>query len=337
MMAKPFRWRRRSQRLLCNVCLLIPLLFFHVKFLPQVPTNTQSREADVFTYRRAPMLHQFRWPHQRSEVRHHLVQGPCAVPIPPRASRAPRRQHVGSVTRQALPVDLADRILNAASAGAVAACVQAALFALTELIVNRVTVERMPLRKAIAAVTPSMILRHFRTTLPTSLIKAPFYEAVVTLTMALPIAVSLQGMLMGFVFTTVTMPITNFRARMSLQEDFGWGDMYVAYLPTLIRDIVGGVSRARFTKLGIEKLGLLPATPKLMFFVVLCSCICAAPFNELRGYMLQKRRAKSFFEFFQPLNCIRSTSVGAINFAFSASVGYWLAPIFTQLLRFSRP
>eukprot|EP00931_Biecheleriopsis_adriatica_P117844 TRINITY_DN93323_c0_g1_i1.p1 TRINITY_DN93323_c0_g1~~TRINITY_DN93323_c0_g1_i1.p1 ORF type:complete len:320 (+),score=41.93 TRINITY_DN93323_c0_g1_i1:65-1024(+) len=236
--------------------------------------------------------------------------------------------------RQASP-DFFAAVANAASAGAFAACVQAGLFAITEPVVNRVNVERLSLLRAVGAVTPRMMLKHFQTTLPTSLIKAPLYEALVTLVMALSLPLSVQGLLIGFLFTTITMPITNFRARMSLQQDFRLADMYVAYAPTVVRDIVGGIARTWLTRFGVETLRLKPQTPKLMFCVMLLTCFASAPFNELRGYYLQSKGGarKPFHEFFKPINCIRSTVVGAVNFALALGAGYWIAPTVTHLIQ----
>lgn len=228
---------------------------------------------------------------------------------------------------------LTAKMANAAMAGVVASFVQAFLFAITEPIVNRVNVQRMTIVRAMKAVTPAMMTKHFRTTLPTSLLKGPFYEVTVTLAAVLPISANMQGLLVGILFTTIMLPITNFRARMSLQQEFKMRDMYVAYWPTVIRDIAGGVARTKLTKFGIETLGFRPQSPDLMFGVVLMACWLSAPFNEWRGYMLQKGKSTiSFGEFFQPINCIRSTMVGAFNFALALGAGYWVAPGFARVL-----
>lgn len=256
----------------------------------------------------------------------------CTV-LPGLLAKAERTTHV---TRQAAVGALWATIAKAASAGAVAACVQAALFAITEPIVNRVNVERMTIRAAALAVTPGMMINHLKTTLPTSLIKAPFYEAVVTLILSFPLPPNVQGLMIGVAFTTCTMPLTNFRARMSLQQSFGWSDMYTAYIPTVIRDIVGGIARTRLTMIGIHSFGMAAATPKLMFWVVLCSCLISAPFNEIRAYFLQRGKRKPFEEFFQPMNCIRSTLIGAFNFGLSYCVGYALVPLVGNALRVIR-
>lgn len=263
---------------------------------------------------------------------------PCArLGPPPRAGRAFSVQRAPTIQRRAAPVVVAGglmgRVVTAAWAGAVAACVQAALFAVTEPMVNRVNVNRMSIKEAVRAVTPAMMVNHFKTTLPTSLIKAPFYEAVLTLVMAMGLPANIQGILLGFLYTTVTMPLTNFRARMSLQQDFGWNDMYVAYTPTVIRDVVGGIARTQLTNFGIQSLGWAPQSPPLMATVMLLTCLASAPFNEIRGYWLQKGKTKkSFQEFFQPMNCVRSTLIGAFNFGFALGAGYWIAPEIARLL-----
>merc|ERR1719479_341664 len=87
-----------------------------------------------------------------------------------------------------------------------------------------------------------------------------------------------------------------------------WSNIYEAYLPTVIRDMVYGIARNY--------------------------CPISAPFNEWRGYLLQsKGQELTFQEFFKPSNFIRSTSLGAIKQGLALAVGYWCAPPATHFVR----
>ena len=99
-----------------------------------------------------------------------------------------------------------------------------------------------------------------------------------------------------------------------------------AYLPTLGRDIVYGMSRnavAAFVKAKYPGLDKSAGGQFLaMFITALASCIISSPFNELRGYTLQPpSRKKSFGEFFKPNKYVRSTAVGATNLALALGTG----------------
>jgi len=229
---------------------------------------------------------------------------------------------------------LGARVLQAVSAGAVAAVVQALLSAVTEPIVNRVLVKRMKVADAIAEITPAMIGTFFATTISTNLLKFPLFEAVSMFMRYVPNCNNLvKGLVVGFVFTTSTLPITNFRYRMSIQtpvaEAMKPGVLYQAYLPTVLRDMVYAIARYALTAaILLRYTQLSPNSPAMLFSVVLGGCIISAPFNELRGFLLQSAGKKmTFSEFFKPVNFVRSTSLGALNQAIAVATGYWLTPI----------
>ncbi len=71
--------------------------------------------------------------------------------------------------------DVVSRVIGAASQGAVGAVVGALLSAVTEPVVNRVLVKRIPLNEAIWEIKVEDIMKFFETTLPTNFIKFPFY------------------------------------------------------------------------------------------------------------------------------------------------------------------
>jgi len=220
------------------------------------------------------------------------------------------------------------RVLNAMGAGAVASVIQAALSAVGEPIVNRVLVKRMKIRDAINDVSPAMMIDFFKTTLATNFLKFPFFEAINAFCACLPISPSVRGIFTGFVFTTATLPVTNYRYRKSMQLEVNWSNIYEAYFPTVIRDIVYGICRNYCT---IWTLAAMPAwkaaDPQVLFIVVILGCLGSAPFNEWRGFLLQsKGQELTFKEFFKPSNFVRSTALGAIKQGLALAVGYWCAP-----------
>merc|ERR1712176_1403664 len=207
------------------------------------------------------------------------------------------------------------KVINAMGAGAVASVIQAALSAVGEPIVNRVLVKRMKIMEAINDVSPAMMLDFFKTTLVTNFLKFPFFEAINAFCAALPISPSIRGVFTGFVFTTATLPVTNYRYRKSMDLEVNWANIYEAYFPTVIRDIVYGIAR-NYCTIGVMALqpSWTPATPQCLFIVVILGCLISAPFNEWRGYLLQsKGQELTFSEFFKPSNAARSTLLGAFK------------------------
>merc|ERR1719387_689022 len=99
------------------------------------------------------------------------------------------------------------------------------------------------------------MLDFFKTTLTTNFLKFPFFEAINAFCALLPLNPSIRGIATGFVFTTATLPVTNFRYRKSMQLPVNWGNIYEAYIPTVIRDIVYGIARNYCT------IGLLALKP----------------------------------------------------------------------------
>eukprot|EP00420_Gonyaulax_spinifera_P035490 CAMPEP_0197889244 /NCGR_PEP_ID=MMETSP1439-20131203/23989_1 /TAXON_ID=66791 /ORGANISM="Gonyaulax spinifera, Strain CCMP409" /LENGTH=338 /DNA_ID=CAMNT_0043509209 /DNA_START=62 /DNA_END=1078 /DNA_ORIENTATION=- len=227
------------------------------------------------------------------------------------------------------------KVINAMGAGAVASVIQAALSAVGEPIVNRVLVKRMKIKDAINDVSPKMMLNFFKTTLATNFLKFPFFEAINAFCAAMPIPASVRGLVTGFVFTTATLPVTNYRYRKSMDLDVNWANIYEAYLPTVIRDIVYGIARNYCT---IGLLNAVPqwtiSSPQTLFIVVILGCLISAPFNEWRGYLLQsKGQELTFSEFFKPSNFVRSTSLGAIKQGLALAMGYWCAPPATKFVQ----
>jgi len=96
--------------------------------------------------------------------------------------------------------------------GGVAAVVGAALGATTEPVVNKVLVQRMSLTDALATFSFEKALNFFLTaTLPTNLLKYPFYEVVNMLLSTVDLPDTGKGVIIGAVFTTVTLPLGSYR------------------------------------------------------------------------------------------------------------------------------
>lgn len=262
----------------------------------------------------------------------HFVYGAAAYKEEPPAGR--RGQTAMAVT------GVGAKVVAAMSAGLVAAVVSALLAAVTEPIMNRVLVKRMSVKDAIAEMSPAMALSFFTTTLSTNLLKFPLFEAVSMFLSLLPnMSNVVRGLVVGFIFTTATLPITNFRYRMSIQmpvaEAIKPEVLYQAYLPTVVRDMVYAIARNILTALFLATFtGVSPSSATLMFPVVIGACVLSAPFNEIRGFLLQSGAKKlSFGEFFKPVNFVRSTSLGALNMGISVATGYFLTPIVVNLVR----
>lgn len=227
--------------------------------------------------------------------------------------------------------DFVSKVVGAAAQGAVGAVVAASLSSVSEPLVNKVLVERIPLSEAIGSLDINKVLSFLKTTMATNFIKFPFFESTNVLMSTIDIPPAARGSATGAVFCTLTLPITNYRFRKSMNLPVDFGNLYQAYLPTVLRDILYGVVRnqvmpmlvARDPKFAGTNAGRFTNT----FITIIAAAVLSAPGNELRGYCLQPpSKAKPFFEFFQPEKFIRSTSVGALIMGISLSVGTLATP-----------
>jgi len=227
--------------------------------------------------------------------------------------------------------DFASRVIGAASQGAVGAVVAASLSAVTEPIVNRVLVNRVPLKQALAELDPKRIVEFMKTTMATNIIKFPFFEATNVIMSGVDLPAAARGTVTGFVFCTTTLPITNYRFRKSMNLPIAVGDLYQAYGATVLRDVLYGIVR---NKVMAYMVGLSPSRAGSnlwrfvnMFTTVIIASLLSAPGNELRGYVLQPPdKRQSFAQFFQPSKFIRSTTVGGLIMATSLGVGTLATP-----------
>jgi len=228
------------------------------------------------------------------------------------------------------------KVFGAASQGAVGAFVGATLSAVTEPVVNKVLVERKGVLTAMQEHNLEKIMKFFSTTLPTNFIKFPLFEVVNMIINGFSIPASIRGTATGVIFTSATLPITNYRFKKSMNLPTGGvAGLYQAYLPTVGRDVLYGIARNKMMAWMTAANPKLMATPggraKAMFATVLFSCFLSAPGNEVRGYVLQpKGKEKPFLEFFDPVKTIRSTTIGGLIMATSLAAGAFCTPFVEQ-------
>lgn len=228
--------------------------------------------------------------------------------------------------------NFAVKVFSAASQGAVGAFVGATLSAVTEPVVNKVLVERKPVLQALQEHDFEKIMKFFSTTISTNFIKFPFFEVVNMIVNTFPIPASIRGTATGVIFTSATLPITNYRFRMSMNLPIGGlSGLYQAYLPTVGRDVLYGIARNKMMAWMTAANPKLMASPsgraQAMFATVLFSCVVSAPGNEYRGFVLQpKGKEKPFFEFFDPVKTARSTVIGGLIMSISLAMGAWCTP-----------
>lgn len=242
--------------------------------------------------------------------------------------------------------DFLGRVIGAASQGAVGAVVAASLSAVTEPVVNNLLVNRVTLPQAIKELDPKKIRSYLNTTLATNFIKFPFFEATNIIMQGIDLPPTARGAALGTVFCTTTLPITNYRFRKSMNLPVNMGDLYQAYLPTVLRDIIYGIVRNKVGATMVTLLGKDVANTNMgrfinMFATVMAACVISAPGNELRGYYLQPaNKRQSFVDFFQPAKFVRSTSVGALIMSISLAIGTLATPqvekLFSSLKEYLR-
>lgn len=223
------------------------------------------------------------------------------------------------------------RVMGAAGQGAVGAVVAACLSAVTEPVVNNMLVNRVTFTEALSQLEPDRIKNYMKTTMATNFIKFPFFEATNVVMAGVDLPPTARGAALGSVFCTTTLPITNYRFRKSMDLPITPGNLYQAYLPTVLRDILYGIVRNKVMTAMIQRnpewSGTNAGRFVNMFVTVIVSCVLSAPGNELRGYCLQPPNKKlAFSEFFQPEKFVRSTSIGGLIMAISLGIGTLATP-----------
>lgn len=172
----------------------------------------------------------------------------------------------------------------------------------------------------------------FFNTIATNMIKFPFFEIVNIIMSGVKVSPALRGTVTGIIFTTVTLPITNYRFLKSMNKPVdNVAALYQAYLPTVLRDVVYGITRNKVMTsiMTGNKSAMATAYGRFttMFVVALSACVISAPGNELRGFVLQPPASKKpFSEFFDPVKTARSTTIGGLIMATSLGCGAALTP-----------
>merc|ERR1711972_729404 len=150
---------------------------------------------------------------------------------------------------------------------------------------------------------------------------------------------SVRGVVNGWLFCTITLPVTNYRFRKSMGWEINPALLYQAYVPTVARDIVYGWARG-FVGAQLNSL-IAPETAIGRAFVfgitVWAACIISSPGNEWRGYTLQpKDRKLPFAESFKPINYVRSTGVGAAIMGIALMIGMLVTPYAEMLFAIAK-
>merc|ERR1719413_226443 len=229
------------------------------------------------------------------------------------------------------------KVVGAAAQGATAATVAAVLSAVTEPIVNRLLVKRMTFSQAYSEITFKLVSNFFLTTFPTNMLKFPVFEIINMALTFTSLAGSVRGIVNGWLFCTIMLPVTNYRFRKSMGWEINPALLYQAYVPTVARDIIYGWARGIVG--GALNSAFAPETAfgKAAVFglVVFAACIISSPGNEWRGYTLQpKDRKLPFGEYFKPVNYVRSTGVGATIMGIALSVGMLVTPYAEMLFAY---
>jgi hypothetical protein len=209
--------------------------------------------------------------------------------------------------------------------------VAATLSSVSEPLVNKVLVERIPLSEALAGLDSKKVFSFMKTTMATNFIKFPFFESTNVIMQGMDMPPTIKGSATGAVFCTLTLPITNYRFRKSMGMEVDFGSLYQAYLPTVFRDILYGIVRNKVQPAMLARDPAFAGTDAgrfvNTFVTIIAAAVLSAPGNELRGFCLQpKDKAKPFSEFFKPEKFVRSTSVGALIMAISLSIGSIVTP-----------
>mmetsp|Transcript_55839 Transcript_55839/g.99417 ORF Transcript_55839/g.99417 Transcript_55839/m.99417 type:complete len:307 (+) Transcript_55839:64-984(+) len=221
------------------------------------------------------------------------------------------------------------KVFAAAAQGATAAIVAAILSAVCEPLVNRLLVKRMTVAQAWQEITFKLVSNFFLTTFPTNMLKFPVFEIINMALTFTSLTGSVRGIVNGFLFCSIMLPVTNYRFRKSMGWEIKPALLYQAYVPTVTRDIIYGWARGAVGGLLSTHMPTETLVEKAVVFgiTIWAACIISSPCNEWRGYTLQpKDRKLSFGEYFKPINYMRSTGIGATIMGVALMVGMLVTP-----------
>jgi len=233
---------------------------------------------------------------------------------------------------------IVSRSITAATQGAAGAVVGAVISAFTEPMVNKILVRRISVQEALEGFKIEDVVKFIQTALPLNFIKFPLFEALnVAIREAPDIPDQFRGTFIGLIFTTVTLPITNYRFKKSMNEPIQSADLFLAYVPTVVRDIIYANARQKMFDWIQSRYPQLSSTTEgrilHMFMTVVFACVVSSPGNEWRGYTLQpKDRRKPFNEFFDFTKSCRATVVGSIVMGTSLGLSTLIGPSVQRFL-----
>eukprot|EP00440_Ansanella_granifera_P034816 gb/GFBE01037769.1/.p1 GENE.gb/GFBE01037769.1/~~gb/GFBE01037769.1/.p1 ORF type:complete len:308 (+),score=75.77 gb/GFBE01037769.1/:1-924(+) len=221
------------------------------------------------------------------------------------------------------------KVFAAAAQGMTAAFIAAILSAVCEPVVNRLLVKRMTVAQAWAEITFELVSNFFLTTFPTNMLKFPVFEMINMALSFTALSGSVRGIVNGFLFCTIMLPVTNYRFRKSMGWEIKPALLYQAYIPTVSRDIIYGWARGVVGGMLSASLAPESMVGKAAVFglTIWAACIISSPCNEWRGYTLQPADRKlPFMEYFKPVNYARSTGIGATIMGVALMVGMLVTP-----------
>ena len=268
---------------------------------------------------------------KRSSGRALLLAGAtfCVMQGFPALSGRDSAPGLAQVPAEAGDVNMVAKVVAAAAQGATAATVAAILSACCEPIVNRLLVKRMTVAQAWAEITFGLVANFFLTTFPTNMLKFPVFEIINMLLSFTSLSGSLRGIVNGFLFCSIMLPVTNYRFRKSMGWEIKVADLYQAYIPTVARDIVYGWARGVCGPMVTNAIAPDTFFMKAVSFgiTIWLACIISSPGNEWRGFTLQPPGRKlPFNEYFKPVNYARSTGIGACIMGIALCVGMLVTP-----------
>jgi len=101
----------------------------------------------------------------------------------------------------------------------------------------------MTVAQAWTEITFKLVANFFLTTFPTNMLKFPVFEIINMALSFTSLAGSVRGIINGFLFCTLMLPVTNYRFRKSMGWEIKPALLYQAYVPTVTRDIIYGWAR----------------------------------------------------------------------------------------------
>ncbi|CAJ1444909.1 unnamed protein product [Effrenium voratum] len=221
------------------------------------------------------------------------------------------------------------KVFAAAAQGCTAALVAAILSACAEPLVNRLLVKRMTVSQAYQEMNFNLVANFFLTTFPTNMLKFPVFEVINRAMTFTSLSPGVSGLISGWLFCTVMLPVTNYRFRKSMGWEIKPALLYQAYVPTVCRDILYGWARGLSGPLLLDLFAPTTFTHKAMVFglTIWASCILSSPCNEWRGYTLQPPdKVLPFKIYFKPINYARSTGIGSTIMGVALMIGMLVTP-----------